>query len=163
MKVKRMPIFCWLLLVFSASLCAQDFYRIERDPRDLKTGMSFYEVLKLWGPPQEKREHEIKREDVWIYNNIEVFFKEGRVLAWAVRDVRGQFGEVINEEVKAEEAPPQESKTLIVRRPPQPGPEVAEILGEIMRETPTEGASPSGAAMIPPRAMEPFRPDGMPR
>ncbi len=52
----------------------------ESQPRN---GMSFHEVLKLYGAPLERKEREARRETVWEYPERQIFFKEGRVVAWA--------------------------------------------------------------------------------
>lgn len=48
----------------------------------LANSMSYYEVLKAWGPPLEKHEHEAKREDIWMYGDSKVIFSNGKVVAW---------------------------------------------------------------------------------
>lgn len=44
--------------------------------------MSYYDVLKSWGPPIEKEERESKREHVWMYEDARVVFQEGKVSSW---------------------------------------------------------------------------------
>ena len=50
-----------------------------RDPEQIMRGMSYQDVLAIWGTPVEKQEMESRREERWIYPTIEVRFREGRV------------------------------------------------------------------------------------
>ncbi len=47
------------------------------DIRLLSNGMKAFDVLNAIGAPLEKQELEVKREELWIYKNIELHFKEG--------------------------------------------------------------------------------------
>lgn len=53
---------------------------------DLSHGLTYRDVIRLWGAPHERREMEAKRETVWEYGPRKVFFKEGRVVAWVSQD-----------------------------------------------------------------------------
>jgi len=57
--------------------------------------MSYYDVVKLWGPPKEKLELESKREDVWIYYDNKVIFSQGKVVAWMPLGEAGRNNNVI--------------------------------------------------------------------
>lgn len=59
-------------------------HRAER-PETLRSGMGFHEVIRLLGPPSERREHEANRETTWEYPSQKIFFKNGRVVAWSPR------------------------------------------------------------------------------
>ena len=47
------------------------------DVRLLRDGMKIFDVLNAVGAPLEKQEFEAKHEELWIYKNIELRFKEG--------------------------------------------------------------------------------------
>lgn len=63
-----------LLFLFSSSLAAEVLYPA------LMHGMEYHDVVRLMGPPLEKIEQESKREDIWIYENRTVSFRDGHVL-----------------------------------------------------------------------------------
>lgn len=49
---------------------------------ELTNGMTFAQVLKAWGPPLNKQEFEVKREDLWAYSKYQVVFKNGKLSSW---------------------------------------------------------------------------------
>lgn len=58
-------------------------YPTRADPtRDysIKSGMTQQEILSLIGAPQEKKENEVKRQELWIYPNSKFLFKEGKLI-----------------------------------------------------------------------------------
>ena len=68
------------LLVFTASFATGE----PRTP-ELKRGMNSGDVIKLWGPPAEREEHEVKRRDIWVYpKGARVVFSESKVVEWKV-------------------------------------------------------------------------------
>ncbi len=54
------------------------------EPRgsDLSAGLSRFDVLTMWGGANDKVEKEIKREEVWSYGPLTLFFKEGVLARW---------------------------------------------------------------------------------
>lgn len=48
---------------------------------DIIPGMTYYDVLQLWGEPEDKSEYEIKREADWNYDNYVIRFRDGKVLS----------------------------------------------------------------------------------
>ncbi len=76
-SVCAIVIFTFSVFLLAAFAHAEQFLRPE-----LKNSMSYYDVMKLWGPPKEKVEKESKREDVWVYSDSKVIFSQGKVVAW---------------------------------------------------------------------------------
>lgn len=113
-------------------------------PVSLRSGMGFHEVIRLLGPPIERREHEANRETTWEYPSQKIFFKNGRVVAWAPR------GQVLGERRVpagdgAENSENRESKVI---RGPENGQGTApddetirQILGEILNAPTPPGIS----------------------
>ena len=64
--------------LFPCVVRAQDTRRLP----PLSNSMSFHDVLKAWGAPQDKQELEAKRQDIWVYPAARVIFQNGRVAAW---------------------------------------------------------------------------------
>ena len=64
----------------SSFVWAQDAHKVPNSA--LEKGMSRNAVLKMWGAPGDKLEMEAKREEKWIYDNANVIFSQGRVIAW---------------------------------------------------------------------------------
>lgn len=68
------------LTILSLGLQAQ-----ERDNRrlgELNNGMSLYDVLQAWGPPDDKQQAEAKKQETWRYGSGKVIFQDGKVVAW---------------------------------------------------------------------------------
>lgn len=80
-----------LLLLFFISLPSQ----AQSSRPSLESKMTYYDVLKLWGPPSEKLEHEAKRGDVWMYGDSKVIFSNGKVAAWTDSSSENQLSNVI--------------------------------------------------------------------
>ena len=117
-----------------------------REPEQISPGMTYQEVLNLWGAPPEKQEMESRREDVWLYPLIQVRFKEGRVTSAGWREhvdvpekKRPEPQDIFDEELEA--LTPETGKVP-----------VEDILGEIIGSGEDEkpGAPPAkpGAGMI---------------
>lgn len=62
----------------------------ERSIHLLRHGMSYHEVVKTLGAPNERKEMESKRSATWEYGKAKVFFREGRVVAWTSDDARSE-------------------------------------------------------------------------
>lgn len=77
-----MTIVRYLLVIF---LCAAPANAEIRKPNLVK-GMSPVEVINLWGAPAEKVEQEIKRRDIWIYENARLVFDNGRLVSGTTTD-----------------------------------------------------------------------------
>lgn len=103
----------------------------EQDPSELSEGMTRNEVLKLWGPPVEKLEYEAKREDLWVYKETEVRFREGKV-KWAKYREGSPFAKQQEEDQMVADREwdrlPGDSNTIAVE----------DILSEIMDGVPDE-------------------------
>lgn len=50
----------------------------------LQRGMRFYDVVRLWGAPQQKKKDTSGFQEAWIYGNGKVIFQQGSVVAWVV-------------------------------------------------------------------------------
>jgi hypothetical protein len=108
--------------------------------------MEYHEVLKLWGAPADKREHEIKREDVWIYGGAAVTFKEGKVISWSKgSQTVSEDGETSDAGLKAARPTPQ----------PTAAP-VQDLLNEILKEVPdTDAPAAKPGSAAPPLPIQP--------
>ena len=148
MKSNHIP--CFLLCASLLLLCFCTAASGENSgPRpELSNSMSYYEVVKLWGAPQEKHELEAKRQDIWIYSDYKVIFSQGKVVAWINtgaaaaplrtaknpgRNTIEGFGDTLNGGLAAEAHEE----------------EVEEILRDIMDESP-EAAVPQPPAVVQP-------------
>lgn len=68
-----------LTIVFILSI----FFVNNSNSQDLsafKNGMSEQEVIAIIGTPIERKENEVKRVQILIYNNLKFFFKEGKLV-----------------------------------------------------------------------------------
>jgi hypothetical protein len=107
----------------------------EARPGSLRSGMGFHEVIRSLGPPIERREHEANRETTWVYPSQKIFFKNGRVVAWAP-----QGDQLSKRGAREVEAPENRgsSKGEVIRGPESdPGTTtddetIRQILGEIL-------------------------------
>jgi hypothetical protein len=117
--------FLWICL-FGPGNCAQAQFQ----PFPLKNGMSFYEVLKNWGTPLEKRQHESLHEEIWVYNSGKIIFQDGKVVAWTIPSAharRAGDGQIITGLTPSAEQEQDRKKA-------------EEILGEILKDIP-QGSS----------------------
>lgn len=119
-----------LALAFTVLLPGDPLISIRADERKppLAAGMTYGEVLKLWGAPSDKDEQEIKRRDIWHYGRSRVVFDEGVVSSWSVP---GQLYDVV-----AVPAVPAAQKGKVSRRESDKVSDevVEEILSEIMKD-----------------------------
>ena len=67
-----------LLVVFVNNSYSQDLSAFNLSV--FKNGMSEQEVIAIIGAPIERKENEVKRVQVLIYNNLKFFFKEGKLV-----------------------------------------------------------------------------------
>ena len=65
---------CFLAIICSEVALA----KVPNPP--LMTGMGTEEVVKSWGPPQEKIERETKREEIWRYPEGDLIFRQGHLV-----------------------------------------------------------------------------------
>ena len=107
---------------------------------ELKHGMSFYDVLKSLGTPQEKLEREAQREEVWIYANRKIIFQEGKVVAWS-------------DGTSPKHAPQQPSTALADAKVQSDPKQVESLLGEILSDLNSKQEAP------PPAPIEPKKDD----
>ena len=77
--MRRIPLIIFFLSLF---LCAGTPQAEVPRPK-LELHMGYADVLTRWGPPVEKREFESKREDLWLYGEEKVIFRNGKVIAWS--------------------------------------------------------------------------------
>lgn len=136
-STQRGRISSWSLLRFSVFfLCASaPLIGVAQETREpsaqLRQGMSFYDVLKAWGPPREKKESEAKREEVWQYESGKVIFQDGKAVAWTTKAPGGELAAVpLSDQVNTPTASTDNGTKRKV---------VEEILGEIMA---TPGEAP---------------------
>lgn len=76
------PLFVIFLLASSVKALTGD---------KLSEGMSYGEVVAAAGSPLSKQEFESKREDTWDYEDTEVYFKEGVVTSWKIKEGFAKF------------------------------------------------------------------------
>jgi hypothetical protein len=109
--------------------------------------MNFPDVIKAWGAPDERIEHESARKDIWIYAFGKVAFHEGRVTSWSVN----KSPTIIAENTRAERPRLSDSRNSGGDDPQL----VEEILAEIMKEAPQQddklppGSPPPPAISMP--------------
>lgn len=132
MRPLRSKILLGSLTAFQLVFCPS--VKSEPTKPALAQGMTYNQVLALWGAPESKRELEAKRQDVWIYGANKVIFDSGKVVVWT--------GDRSKLEEKAADSPKQMGVT---RSDPT---EVSDLLSEIMREVP-DAKSGLGSAAIP--------------
>lgn len=70
------------LLSFIISLGLSLSANAQSSHLQLANGMTFTQVLKAWGPPLNKQEFEVKREDLWEYSKYQLVFKNGKLDSW---------------------------------------------------------------------------------
>lgn len=105
--------------------------------------MSRTEVLSLLGPPMERQEFEIKREEAWKYKDVEITFGEDRVLRWynASQTNSPRITDISPPVNLLEQAQPQQSSDLNIQKPPVKTRErqiEQGVLDEILRALPSE-------------------------
>ena len=122
----REALSCVLALVLLC-LAAPGGAAAERLDGEPAAGMTYGEVIKLWGPPLEKREKELKREEEWRYAEARVIFRGGRVASWSSESGLGAAP------AAGVEAPAQSARSKV--RDPDAS-VVQEIMTEIMKESP---------------------------
>ena len=120
---------CLALLV---AICASEASAESRG--GLNTGMEFYDVLKLWGPPLEKREYHGRHRDVWNYPDVRIVFEDGKLVKIepsnvpsTIEDAQRNSAEVVEGSVASVD--PADSTTSAP---------LEEILTEIMKTASTE-------------------------
>lgn len=121
---------------------------------EVTPGMAYHEVITAWGAPIEKREHESRREDVWIYPELLVHFKEGRVSEVDYR----------NPALAPKKEPPEEAVLEEPLEPFEPQGDTAgkavgveDILGEIVDSGGAEVKPPAGVPAGAPAGAPPKR------
>lgn len=135
------------LLCASFSLAAlvqlsANFAQSEERLPELKTGMTYLEVIKLWGSPVEKIEYEIKRKDVWVYKRNKLVFVNGHLAA--IQDVAGKNtltqAALIEEKKEVKNIPLQPAGST---KPDQDV--VDDILSEIMKDPSNSDGDPKSS------------------
>jgi hypothetical protein len=155
--MKYLHIICCLL---SFLLFQRDLFSEQKLP-DLKKGMTFLEVVKLWGSPEDKVEKEAKRKDIWTYkNNTRVFFDNGHVAT-----VLNQKGvDMLSPEMALAT---EKSEMKLKNNKPSVTPVadqdvVDDILSEIMKDPsnaePSSGGPPQQPNMPPPNVINQIPP-----
>jgi hypothetical protein len=124
-------------------------------------GMSYRDVLRLWGGPVEKQEFEAKREDLWLYSSKKVRFKEGKVIS--IMDLTEAAVPAPTPVETAAKAKSAEARAANGPKDPNAA-VIQDILSEIMKGSAASGeepnrqrpqAPPPGGAVLrePPRLM----------
>lgn len=124
---------------------------IAADRPRLEVGLPMSEVLARWGKPIERIEKESRRQEVWVYPNGEVIFREGAVIA-----VPGGAGEL----VRSKPAAPDLQSSGRHAAPPLPHVETpgeadkksvtgtssaTDVMGEVLRALPAgDSEKPTG-------------------
>jgi hypothetical protein len=109
--------------------------RVDRDRAPaLSNGMRYYQVLKLWGAPLEKKTEETHRQEVWIYHGGKVIFQGGQVVAWIAPS---ELDEKAGSGGASASPGPDESEKADQRRR-----NMAQVLGEIIQDLPENKADP---------------------
>jgi len=98
---------------------------------ELQEGMSYSDVIKLWGPAVLKIQYETKRRDAWQYGVAKVIFQEGKVVDW-------QAGE----KVQGEKNLPAENLSILTESVEEQS-QARALLDEILREVPSEAEAPA--------------------
>lgn len=52
-------------------------------------GGGYGTLLRLYGPPLEKQEYEVRRREIWLYNGQKVYLEHGKVVYVSGRQVSG--------------------------------------------------------------------------
>ena len=73
-------------------------------PEVVNVGMSYGQVLKIMGSPNERQVREAKREDLWIYDKESILLREGRVVALASKDQMATAAKLIAHEAYEKKA-----------------------------------------------------------
>lgn len=105
-------------------------------PQQLKHGMGYQQVIALLGEPQERVERETLRQDIWRYQGGQVFFSNGRLVAWTVAGA-APSGEPVAGEIR-------DSSPTLKAPKPSSKIEVAKyenLLTEILDSLPDDGSS----------------------
>ena len=125
----------FVIMVGICSLAAQNVVATPKLPA-LTPGMSYHEVISLWGEPVEREEQETKRYDVWRYSgDTQVVFHEGKTVAWTGMPKPG---------APVPAATPQKENGAAALRGPD-GKVVDDLLSEILKDVPSLEDGPSGA------------------
>ena len=89
--------------------------------RGIIAGMSYQEVVRVLGLPQERVEREALHEDLWIYPRVAIVFKEGKV-SGSQDPVSRQTVPFKVQEVRPSPSPSQNNESVAIE----------EILSDIM-------------------------------
>ena len=177
--------FCWggmkivlpLLLLFGAAAAAPAYAESARPA--IEAGMTMAEILRLWGPPQERDEQESRRREIWRYSSgVELVFNEGVLMPGAngisrrgsdaeaatsppdaVPSSEGQRSAPLagathlRSQDEASPPPPKDGNPSKSTAVPSKTPQTTrEILSEIMRQYPDDGVVDVSKSTSPPSA-----------
>lgn len=124
-----------------------DDTKAERRDYLLKQNMLQQEVLQRLGAPHEKSEFESKREEIWRYGDLEVYFRSGLVTRWRQKSTDSL--EVLTAQNVSAGANGEIDKDSSV---------MMEILGEIMKsDTVVEPTAKSSIGSLSSMSAAPFR------
>ncbi|HMO01626.1 MAG TPA: hypothetical protein PKD37_03165 [Oligoflexia bacterium] len=138
-----------LLFLLSFFLCCfQEDSLADTDNKPLlELGMSYIDVIRLWGPAQEKMEREAKREELWIYSKeCSVLFREGVVSAFQNRVGDKEQLPLIKTANRQDQSNRNKS---VAYSGAKKNFNASEILGEVMKLSEHENKSHAGKPMAP--------------
>ena len=116
-------------------------------------GMSVAQVLKLKGPALEKSEFESKREELWIYPEEILGFREGVLVTWLNNhhDMFARISEAQEVARRTVESAPVTVKSEVHKSKRKPE-RVQSLIQEILNDVPSEDSSgpaiPAGPSSI---------------
>lgn len=128
MKAKFAPILIVQLVLF---LCIPDSTLADNGVSALLEGMRSGDVVQAWGEPSSRQIFEAKREELWIYPQRQVRFREGKVAQWEDLERTEREAELPLALIGAEATSTDSEKQVAV----------ADILSEIMKEGEAEEKS----------------------
>ena len=124
----------------------------------LQTGMTYSEVVGAWGAPEDRDEREIKRQNVWYYKSAQVVFEEGRVQAWEYRNNSDGTKSATGGVGPAHESVKSTPKPAVPTTEKSEHSEIDDLLGEIMKDVPSEPDSTGGGNNYPTTMPPPIQP-----